>query len=193
MHLRRTTALPAAVLLLAVPTLASCTADYAVNRPYTVAAGTNNRDGSVDVLGAVIVSAQDNAGTFIAALSNNDQTKSVKFESMAGASGTTVQFKSFSPRTIGPGGMLNLAQEGGVQVTGTFKAGDVLPVSLRLSNGEQVTMDVPVVVDDGDFAGYDKSATGSSESASPSGSASPSESASPSDGSSASPSSSPSE
>ena len=194
MHLRRTTALTAASLLLAVPMLSSCGFNYATDRPYTPAAGTNNRDGSVDVLGAVIVSAQDDSGTFIASLSNNDQQKSVDFESISGAGDSSLKFQDFPPRTIDPGAALNLSQDGGVPVTGTFKAGDVVKVSLSLSNGERVNMDVPVVADDGYFAGFDTSGS-SSSSAQPSGSSSPSSSASPSSSpsSSASPSSSPSE
>ena len=199
MHLRRTTVLSVASLLLAAPMLSSCGFNYATDRPYTPAAGINDRDGSVDVLGAVIVSAQDDSGTFIAALANNDQEKSVDFESMSGAGGNTLQFTSFSPRTIDPGGALNLSQDGGVPVTGTFKAGEVLPVAISLSNGERVTMDVPVVADDGYFAGYDETATGESASASPSGSTSPSSaptegaSSGSASGQSTSPSSSPSE
>ncbi len=56
MHLRRTTALSVGSLLLAAPLLSSCGFNYATDRPNTVAAGANNRDGAVDVLGAVIVS-----------------------------------------------------------------------------------------------------------------------------------------
>ena len=194
MHLRRTTALTAASLLLAVPMLSSCGFNYATDRPYTPAAGTNNRDGSVDVLGAVIVSAQDDSGTFIASLSNNDQQKSVDFESISGAGDSSLKFQDFPPRTIDPGAALNLSQDGGVPVTGTFTAGDVVAVSISLSNGERVNMDVPVVADDGYFADFDTSGS-SSSSAQPSGSPSSSSSASPSSSpsSSASPSSSPSE
>ena len=199
MHLRRTTALTAASLLLAVPMLSSCGFNYATDRPYTPAAGTNNRDGSVDVLGAVIVSAKDDSGTFIASLSNNDQQKSADFESITGAgSDSTLKFQEFPPRTIDPGGAINLSQDGGVPVTGTFTAGDVLPVSISLSNGERVNMDVPVVADDGYFDGFDTSgSTGAQPSGSSSPTASPSSqaSSSPSGSSSgsASPSSSPSE
>ena len=52
------------------------------------------------MLGAVIVSAQDDSGTFIAALANNDQTDAVSFESLTGAGSDTLQAASFAPRTI---------------------------------------------------------------------------------------------
>ena len=45
-----------AVLALAVP-LSSCGFDYATDRDYTPAGGANNREGDVDVLSAVVVSA----------------------------------------------------------------------------------------------------------------------------------------
>jgi hypothetical protein len=54
---RRSWALAAGALLLAVP-LSSCGFDKATEREYTPAAGANNRDASVDVLGAAIVSAE---------------------------------------------------------------------------------------------------------------------------------------
>jgi hypothetical protein len=192
MHLRRTTALSVGSLLLAAPLLSSCGFNYATDRPNTLAAGVNNRDGSVDVLGAVIVSAQDNSGTFIAALANNDQTASVSLQSLAGAGGDDLQAKSFPPRKIGPGGALNLSQEGGVPVTGTFKAGDVVSLAVVMDNGEKINLDVPVVADSGYFGGYDTSSSGSaspSGKAGPSGTASPSGTATPSGG--ASPSAAP--
>ena len=69
MQVRRSTAMLAGMLLLAVPVTASCGMsglDAATNRDYTPAAGANDRDASVDVLGAVVVSAQKGSGTFLA-------------------------------------------------------------------------------------------------------------------------------
>ena len=185
MHLRRTTALSVGSLLLAAPLLSSCGFNYATDRPNTVAAGAHNRDGAVDVLGAVIVSAQDNSGTFIAALANNDQTHAVSFQSLTGAGSDTLQAASFAPRRIAPGGALTLSQEGGVPVTGTFKAGDVVSLSVVMDTGEKINLDVPVVADSGYFGGYDTSGSGSagpSGSAGASGKAKPSQGASPSGG-----------
>src|SRR4029453_3813831 len=72
MHFRRKIALALSGAVLAVPALTSCGFNYATDRPYTPAAGVNNQDGTVDVLGAVIVSGQDDSGTFIPSFSNND-------------------------------------------------------------------------------------------------------------------------
>lgn len=169
MHFRRNTALAVGAVLLSVPTLASCGFDYATDQVSTIGAGANNRDASVDVLNAIIVSAQKDSGTFIASLSNNDQEATATFESLAGAGGNTIQPGSFAPVTIQPGGFVNLATDGGVPVSGSFEAGNFVPVTLTFGNGERVSLKVPVVVDGGDYAGLDTSSSASdAPSASPS-------------------------
>ena len=72
MHLRRSLALATGALVLAVPALTSCGFDYATDRIYTQAAGVNDRDATVDVLGAVVVSAEEGSGIFVASFSNNN-------------------------------------------------------------------------------------------------------------------------
>jgi hypothetical protein len=168
MHLRRSTALALGALLLATPALTSCGFNYATDRVNTPAAGVNDRDAEVDVLGAVIVSKQDDSGTFIASLSNNLQDQESTFDSLAGAEGNTIQIGDFSPITIPPGGLVNLAVDGGVPVSGSFKAGEFIPVTLSFGNGEQVVMKVPVVLDDGTYAGLDTSTPPASPTESPS-------------------------
>jgi len=197
---RRTTALALGGLVLASPMLTSCGFDYATDRVNTVANGVNQRDASVDVLGAVIVSAQDNSGTFIATFSNNSQSRKNSVDSLAGADGNTIQAESFSPIDLAPGGMVNLAQQGGIPVSGTFKAGDFVPVTVTFGSGERVSLKVLVVTDTGQYAGLDQSGSGSGASQSPSSSetsASPSGAAepagSPSETTSASPTASPTE
>lgn len=163
MHFRRNTALALGAVLLATPALTSCGGfTYATDREYTPAVGANNRDASVDVLGAVIVSGQENSGTFIASFANNSQQDEASFESVAGAEGNTLQPGAFSPVTIPAGGLVNLAIEGGVPVSGEFVAGNFVPITIELGSGERVTMDVPVVEDAGDFEGLDTSGGASS-------------------------------
>ena len=41
--------------------------------------------------------------------------------------------------------MVNLAAEGGPTLSGTFEAGQFMPLTLSLDTGESVTMTVPVV------------------------------------------------
>lgn len=158
MRFRRKTALTLSALVLATPVLTACGFNYATDRPYTPGRGVNDRAGTVDVLNALIVSGQDNSGTFIASLSNNDQEQQASFVSLAGAEGTTIQPGSFPPVPVDPGALVNLAIEGGVPVSGSFTAGEFVPVTLGFANGERVTLKVPVVPDEGDYEGLDTSA-----------------------------------
>jgi hypothetical protein len=199
---RRTLALAAGALLLGSPVLTSCGFDYATDRVYTPANGANDRDASVDVLGAVVVAAQDDSGTFIAALSNNDNEKPTRLDSFDGGEKGDLSASGFSPVKIPAAGLVNLANDGGVAVTGDFKPGDFVSVKLGFATGEDVSVEVPVVTACGYYTDLDTSASSgsasaasssSSSSASPSASASQSASGSASEGSSASDSASPSD
>lgn len=158
MQLRRSIALTAGMLALAVATLASCGFDAATNRPYTPAEGVNSTEGDVKVLAAVVVAAQPDSGTFIASLTNSSTTDEATFEGIAGAAGNTVEVDEFAPVEIPPRGLVNLATDGGPTLSGTFEAGDVLPLTLSLGNGETITIRVPVVPACEEYAGLDESA-----------------------------------
>ncbi|MGZ4447548.1 MAG: hypothetical protein ACXVWZ_02000 [Nocardioides sp.] len=181
MLLRRNIALTASALVLAAtPVLSSCGFNYATDRVYTPAAGVNDRDAAVDVLAAVIVSAQDGSGTFIASFANNNTDKEASVDSITGAEGTTLDSTGFTPVTVPAGGLVNLAGTGqhGFALTGDFKAGDFVPLTIAFGDGDQVTMKVPVVKDAGDYTGLDISGSASaSPSTSPSDAATPSDSA----------------
>jgi hypothetical protein len=151
-NLRRTLALAGSALVLT--TLTSCGFDMGTDRVYTPAAGVNERDASVDVLNAVIVSSHDGSGTFIASFANNDPEPAA-FSGLAGIDQTAVTVSGFTPVEIPADGFVNLANEGGVEVSGEFVQGDFVPMSVQFENGEQVEVDVPVVTNCGDFAGLD--------------------------------------
>ena len=163
MYFRRHTALVLSTLVLAVPALASCGFDYATDRDYTPAAGVHNRDATVDVLNAVIVSAQPGSGTLITTLSNNDQNARSSFDFLAGSGGTTVQVADFKPYVLEPGSFINLADTGGVVISGEFSAGDVVPLTVGFANGERVALQIPVVDDSGYFDGLDDSGSPETE------------------------------
>lgn len=166
MQPRRSLALTVGALLLAVPGLVSCGFQTATNRPYTPAEGVNSVDGEVKVLNAVIVAAQPDSGTFVASISNGTE-EPVTFQGVGGAAGNTVEPGDFTPADIPAGGLLNLASEGGATLTGTFEAGDFLPLTLAFDSGDSVTMNVPVVPACEEYADADDSSP--SASASPSG------------------------
>lgn len=153
MHLRRTLVLTLTALLMLATT--GCVKQYATDRVYTPAAGVNNRDASVDVLNAVIVATEDGSGTFIATFANNDTEEPATFDALEGIDQAQLTASDFSPIEIPRAGAVNLATDGGVEVTGDFELGDFVPVSVQFDNGEQVELDVPVVPNCGDFAGLD--------------------------------------
>jgi hypothetical protein len=155
MPLRRTLAMATCVLAVCAPALTSCGFDYATDRIYTPAAGVNNRDGSVDVLGALIVSAQEGSGTFIASFVNNSTTEPASVEGFEGSGDSQLEAANFRPIEVPPGGLVNLAEDGGIEVTGEFAAGEFATVSLELGDGERIVMQVPVVTNCGDFEGLD--------------------------------------
>ena len=155
MHPRRSLALLSGAILLAAP-LSSCGFDPATNRINTIAAGTNNRDASVDVLGAVVVSSEEGSGTFIASFVNNSTTEPASVDAMDSPGGeVTVQAESF-PVEIEAGSLVNLAlDDQGVPLEGDFGAGDVIPLSLQLSGGDTLDIDVPVVPNCREWEGLD--------------------------------------
>jgi hypothetical protein len=153
MHLRRTLALLTGAI--ALLTLTSCGFNYATDRVYTPTTGVNDRDGSVDVLSAVIVSSEDGSGTFIASLANNDQDNPATFTGLEPAEAGSLKVAKFDPIEIPAGGLVNLANEGGPHLKGDFKAGDFVAVKVQFESGEQAEMDVPVVPNCGYYEGLD--------------------------------------
>jgi hypothetical protein len=163
---------PSARLLAAVgafvlaTTLSSCGFGYATDRVYTPGNGVNDRDAKVDVLNAVIVSAQEGSGTFVASFANNNTTDPATVDSLAGAGDDSkLVVGDFDPIEIAPGALVNLATDGGIPVTGDFESGNFVDVTITFGNGESVDMQVPAVNDCGPYEGLDTSA--------PSGSATP--------------------
>lgn len=155
MQLRRT-ALVLGALVLSVAPLSAC-GGWASERNYTPAVGANNRDGSVDVLGATIVAPADGQGVFIATLVNNSATDAAQLTGLKSpAAGLTFD----TPADDGPPiadiqarGLVNLAASGGIGVTGDFAAGQYTEVTLTFGDGESITVDVPVVLPTDEFEG----------------------------------------
>ena len=156
MQLRRSLALVSGTLLLTA-SLASCGFDPATDRVNTITPGTSDRDGAVDVLNAVIVSADEGSGVLVTTLVNNDNEQEASLDSVAADDADAVQVGEFSTISIEPNGMVNLAAEDeeGIPVEGELAAGDVVPLTLQLSGGQVVQLDVPVVWNCEEFAGID--------------------------------------
>ncbi len=161
MQLRMSARVLAAAGALALATvLSSCGFDYATDRVYTPGAGVNDRDASVDVLAAVVVSAAPGSGTFIASFANNDQEHSATVTSVAGA-GTSagVQVDSFEPIEIAPGQLVNLAtDDAGIVISGDLiEAGGFVTLEIGFGDGDSVQVDVPIVPPCNEYEGLDKS------------------------------------
>lgn len=162
MQLRRSLALVSGALLLTAP-LGACGFDPATDRINTITVGTSDRDTTVDILNAVIVSADEGSGTFIATLVNNDTEEEATLESLepveegVGNDPDRVEsFPGFSPVTIEADGLVNLAQDDqGIAVQGEFRAGDVVTVDATLSGGQVVRLNIPVVWNCQEFEGID--------------------------------------
>ena len=152
--MRRSLALTAGALMLAVPTLSSCGFNYATDEIYTASAGTDVRTSAVDVLNAVIVSDQDNVGAFVATFSNNNSSVPDQVAGIgAGTDDSNFTAVGMKPINLKPGGYVSLADNHrGIVVKGTFKAGDFVSVSVDFSNAESVTFLVPVVAAEGPYA-----------------------------------------
>jgi hypothetical protein len=148
--LRRSIA--AAVLL--VPVLASCGFNEPTDRVYTPGVGVNERAGTVDVLHALVVSGADGSGTVIAGLSNNDREQDDALTRITGAgedAGLSVTFEA--PLEIPRGGLVQLADETEVSVEGdSITPGAFVELTFSFEQGENVTVEVPVVARRGDYA-----------------------------------------
>ncbi len=152
---RRKLTLSVAAILLAVPGVSACGFNYATDKENTIVNGTSNKDGTVDVLNALIVSAEPGSGTFIATLSNNDTSQAISLESLDFGSSSTTQVADFSPIEVPAHGLVNMADGQGIKVTGEFEAGEFVGVTLSFDNGESAEMDVHVVSDDDEYSGLD--------------------------------------
>ena len=161
--------------LVATATLTACGFDYPTDRISNITAGVDYRDGSVDILNAAVVAKQPNSGTFIATFVNGSPSKTISLESVTGDN-TAISDTQVTPFALAPGTLRNLATEGGIPVSGTFALGQFVNLSISFDDGETANMSVPVVADEGQWAGLDTS----TPSASPTGSPTESPSESPS-------------
>lgn len=207
---RRRARAAAVAMFLAVPALASCATNFdaQTDQYYNPTDGTSNRDGSVDVINALIISDQPGSGRLIAALATSDAaaapvgigeegsnapsaTASPENDTLTGVQGVGVdQSVTFTLEggntTIPAGGSLQLADKDAamIAVSGDperVSAGGFVEVKFTFQNGEPVTLQVPVLAPDDTYAGIELPSASSSESpsATESPSASPSESAKP--------------
>lgn len=160
MHLRRSADVRLALgaLLLTAPLLTSCGFDLATDRVNNIAQGGTNRDATVDVLNAVVVSAEEGSGVLVTTLSNNDVEEAGSLEAVTVDDAAQAEIGEFSPIEVAPGGVVNLASpdEEPIPVEGEGIApGASIPMTFELTGGQVVRLDVPVVPNCDEFAGID--------------------------------------
>jgi hypothetical protein len=149
---RRSTATFVAVLLPLAAALTSCGFDYPTDRVNTIAAGTNNREAEVDVLGARVVAFAQGEGRLIGTLvyNDNDAEEPATLDEVSGE-GVTVELPEVQ---VEPNSSVNLGATDGpaVPVSGEFTAGEFLELTYSFSTQESVTLEVPVVKACGQYA-----------------------------------------
>jgi hypothetical protein len=165
-NLRRSLALGAAGLA-ATATLSACGFDYPTDRINNITSGVDYRNGTVDILNAVVVAKQANSGTFVATFVNSSPSKTISLQSASGDN-TTISTVDSKPFTMAPNTLRNLAAKKGMPVSGTFTLGQFVNISFQFDNGETADLSVPVVTDDGQWAGLDRSTPSASASSTPS-------------------------
>lgn len=145
-----------AAVALAVPVVSSCVANFntTTEEIYNPGEGVNNRDGSIDVLSALVVSGSEGSGTIIAGLVNNDEANEDALTEVTGAGeDASLSVEAAGSTPIGAGGFYQLADEGNVTVTGDqIQPGALVRLTFTFERGESVTLDVPVVTNTDDFA-----------------------------------------
>jgi hypothetical protein len=141
--------LAAAALVLAAPVLSSCGAgfDAQTNQVYNPSAGVDDRSGQVDLTNVLVVSGASGSGTVIANLVNNDRVNPDALKSVTGAGAdSTLKITPGGATAIPPDGMLNLASEGTIFVSGEkVKPGYYVELTFTFDRAAPATLDVPVV------------------------------------------------
>jgi hypothetical protein len=137
-----------AALLLA-PALTACGFNAQTDQVYQPAVGVNDRDGSVDIINALVVSETDGSGTFAGTLVNNDQTHDDALESVSGT-GITASRRTVE---VPAAGAVPLGDTGAVTLQGdAIEAGGWVELTFVFSSGQSTSMKVPVVEATGDYA-----------------------------------------
>ncbi len=152
-NLRRSLALGATGLA-ATAALTACGFSYPTDRINNPVAGVDYRNGTVEILNAVVVAKQANSGTFVATFVNSSPSKTISLQSASGDN-TAISTVDAKPFTMQPNTLVNLAAHKGMAVSGTFALGQFVTISFTFDDGENVNLQVPVVADDGQWAGLD--------------------------------------
>ena len=141
--------LAAAAIVLAAPVLSSCGSGFnaPTNEVYNPSAGVDDRSSMVDLTNVLVVSGATGSGTVVANLVNNDQVDADSLKSVAGAGqDASLKITPGGATAIPAGGMLNLASQGKIFVSGErVQAGYYVELTFTFDRAAPVTIDAPVV------------------------------------------------
>lgn len=159
MSLRRPVALATGALLLGAPALTACGFDYPTNRVNTITNGASDREKTVYVLNALVVASRPNSGTVITTLSNSSNRDAVRLTSVTATNGQPLEVIGDADVALLPSAAANLASDPTLRVSGDFEAGQFIRLTFAFDNGEQTTVQVPVVTDCDEYDGLDAAPT----------------------------------
>jgi hypothetical protein len=141
--------LAAVAMVLLVPALAGCGFNEQTDQVYQPGVGVNNREGDVDVLGAVVVSSLNGEGTFVASLVNKNTSTE---DTLVTMTGDGLDIALAAPVKLPADQLVNLADSGAVSVTGeTVQPGKFARLTLTFQSGQKTEINAPVVPYSGDF------------------------------------------
>jgi hypothetical protein len=141
--------LAAVAMVVLVPTLGACGFSEQTDQIYQPGVGVNNRDGTVDILGAVVVSSLNGEGTLVASLVNQSESKD---DSLVSVTGDGLEASLSAPVKLPAGQLVNLADTGAVSVTGdTIQTGKFARLKLTFESGQTTEINAPVVPYSGEF------------------------------------------
>ena len=152
----------AALLVIGAPALASCGFDYQTNQVNTISHDVNERGGTLDAIGVVLVSAQPGSGTLVTTFVNQSPESAATVESLAGTGEPVVDAPSFEPIEVPPLDRVTTTDQegvgvGGIPVEGDFVPGDFAPIEYTLDDGTTLDLNVPVVPGCRQWEGVDTS------------------------------------
>ncbi len=126
-----------------LPVLGACGFNYQTDQVYQPGVGVNNREGTVDVLAAVVVSSVDGSGTFVASLVNKDPEND---DQLVAATGEDLEVQISAPIDVKADSLVNLADTGAVSVEGDgVAAGKFARITLEFASGQKTEVNAPVV------------------------------------------------
>lgn len=145
--------------LLMAPALGACGFTVQTEQVYQAAVGSDNRDSTVDVLNAVIVTNGTGQGTFAGSLVNNTDTADAVESVSAGAG---VEVVPGGDLVVPAYGLVNMSRalEGGeiplVLDGEPVEAGRYLTLTFTFRTADPVTLQVPVVDNTGEGEDYEQ-------------------------------------